>query len=69
MRGLLIRQRTFALWWDTAVHVTCKEAQGTQATPAGFAVRAAGLLVADLGVLQVGGDVFEAEEASCGIKP
>ena len=64
----LLRQRTLTLWWDTGTHVAGEEAKGVQATAAGFEVRATCLLVANLGVLQVGGDALEVAGAGFDIK-
>ena len=45
-----------------------EEAEGVEATAAGFEVRATCLLVASLGVLQVSGDALEAAGAGFDIK-
>jgi hypothetical protein len=50
------------------MHTTREEAQGAEATPAGFEMRATCLLVAHLGVLQVSGDVSQVDGAVVDIK-
>ena len=50
------------------MHVAREEAQGVQATAAGFEMGATCLVVASLGALQDSGDAFEIDHAVFGVK-
>src|SRR5260370_40399886 len=57
-----------ALGWDTGTHAAREEAQGVEATAAGFEMGATCLLVATLGAGQDGGDALEVGSAVFDIK-
>jgi hypothetical protein len=67
-RRKLVRQRTLDLWWDTRTHAAGEEAEGVEATTAGFDMGASCLAIARLGALQEGGNAFQVGGAGFGIK-
>ena len=56
------------LWWDTGTHAAREESKGVQVAAAGFAVRTARLLVAELGTFQQDAGTLQVAFPVIGVK-